>query len=135
MNRVPTLRAWGAAAFEQAFARRMLRLRKTVELNAASCSNAPAGPPIQVVGAAGPVDKSTGLKPGPRKGTPKREGVNWLPLSTQDPPPRPRLGDELRRRSMVGVRRIEAEVEASRERVRMLAERRLGTAEYCVDVV
>ena len=30
---------------------------------------------------------------------------------------------------------IEAEVEASRERVRMLAERRLGTAEYCVDVV
>ena len=44
MNRVPTLRAWGAAAFEQAFARRMLRLRKTVELNATSCSNAPAGP-------------------------------------------------------------------------------------------
>ena len=83
MNRLPTLRAWGAAAFEPAFARRMLRLRKTGELNATSCSNAPAGPPIQVVGAAGPVDKSTGLKPGPRKGTPKREGVNWLPLSTR----------------------------------------------------
>ena len=44
MNRLPTLRARGAAAFEQAFARRMLRLRKTVELTATSCSNAPAGP-------------------------------------------------------------------------------------------
>ena len=44
MNRLPTLRARGAAAFEQAFARRMLRLRKTGELNATSCSNAPAGP-------------------------------------------------------------------------------------------
>ena len=44
MNRLPTLRARGAAAFEQAFARRMLRLRKTVELNATSCSNATAGP-------------------------------------------------------------------------------------------
>ena len=44
MNRLPTLRARGAAAFEQAFARRMLHLRKTVELNATSCSNAPAGP-------------------------------------------------------------------------------------------
>ena len=42
INRLPTLRARGAAAFEQAFARRMLRLRKTVELNATSCSNAPA---------------------------------------------------------------------------------------------
>ena len=44
MNRLPTLPARGAAAFEQAFARRMLRLRKTGELNATSCSNAPAGP-------------------------------------------------------------------------------------------
>ena len=44
MNRLPPLRARGAAAFEQAFARRMLRLRKAVELNATSCSNAPAGP-------------------------------------------------------------------------------------------
>ena len=44
MNRLPTLPARGAAAFEQTFARRMLRLRKTVELNATSCSNAPAGP-------------------------------------------------------------------------------------------
>ena len=33
MNRLPTLRTRGTAAFEQAFARRMLRLRKTVELN------------------------------------------------------------------------------------------------------
>ena len=41
---LPTLPARGVAAFEQAFARRMLRLRKTVELNATSCANAPAGP-------------------------------------------------------------------------------------------
>ena len=36
-----TAPARGASAFEQAFARRMLRLRKTVELNATSCSKCP----------------------------------------------------------------------------------------------
>ena len=41
MKRLPTLRTRGTAAFEQAFARRMLRLRKTVELNATFCSNDP----------------------------------------------------------------------------------------------
>ena len=53
MNRLPTLRTRGTAAFEQAFARSMLRLRKTVELNATSCSNAPAGPSLSVRGVAG----------------------------------------------------------------------------------
>ena len=66
MNRLPALPARGGAAFEPAFARRMLRLRKTVELNATSCSNAPAGPnlPFPGLSAARQRPFRVGLDPG-----------------------------------------------------------------------